>query len=510
MRKIISSVLVLSMLLLACPISSMAATVSDFSDVKSNDWFYSAVNFVTQKGMFNGTDTLSFSPNGTMTRGMFVTVLGRYCNAPSASDGCTLGIVLKSDVNMRSAPSATNTSVLATLRINTQLEVVNSTADLIDSAYTWYYVKYNGMLGYIRSDFIAVIDSGFSDVPASAYYSSYVQWAFSSGIAMETGEGTFSPECNITREEICAMLYNLANYKNVQLKPTVAALTFSDKSSIPINSATAISLLQQSGVVNGYGDGSFKPQGSATRAEVSAMLMRFIDVITYKPISESPYDSSGNYVFGTEVPQKSAVDSSYFSDACFIGHSLVNGMSSYLGLNNSDFFAKNGASAKYFLTYNDFKLSTTHTDENGKTVNDTGTLEQALSLKSYGKIYIMLGVNEIGTSTSSRQAFYTSMTNIIQLAKKTQPNAKIYLLSVTPVSQKCSESRKDINRDNIIAYNSVIKQLCKDNKTYYLNVFDLLCDNDGFLPESAGMSDGIHLLASEYAKIKTYLFTHTA
>ena len=345
MRKIISSILLISIILLTCPISSTAATVSDFSDVKSNDWFYNAVNFVTQKGMFNGTDASSFSPNGTMTRGMFVTVLGRYCNAPSASEGCALGIVLKSDVNMRSAPSAANTSVLATLRINTQLEVISSTNDLSDSTYIWYYVKYNGMVGYVRSDFIAVIDSGFSDVPPSAYYSSYVQWAFSSGIANETGEGTFSPERNISREEICFMLYNLANYKNVQLKQAVSAVSFSDNASIPVNSATAVSILQQSGVINGYGDGTFKPQGSATRAEVSTMLMRFIDIITYRPITESPYDSSGNYIFGAEVPQKPSVGSNYFSDACFIGHSLVNGMSTYLGLNNSYVFAKNGASA---------------------------------------------------------------------------------------------------------------------------------------------------------------------
>lgn len=509
MRKFITCVLLLSIILLACPLSSTAATVSDFSDVKTSDWFYSAVNFVTQNGMFNGESSSSFSPNGTMTRGMFVTVLGRYCSAPAASEGCTLGIILKSDVNMRSAPSATNTSVLATLTINTQLEVISSTEDLHDSEYTWFYVKYKGMLGYVRSDLVAVIDSGFSDVPATAYYSSYVQWAFSSGIATETGEGTFSPDRNITREEICTMLYSLANFKNVQLNPKVTAVTFSDSTSITSTSANAISLMQQTGVVNGYGDGSFKPQGSASRAEVSAMLMRFIDTISYKPTSESPYDSAGNYIFGADVPQKASVGSDYFSDACFIGHSLVNGMNSYFGMNNIDFFAKNGASAKYFLTYTDFKLSTTHTDESGKTVQDTGTLEQALSQESYGKVYIMLGVNEIGAQLYNRQAFYTNMSNLIDLVRKTQPSAKIYLLSNTPVSQKCSESREDVNRDNIIAYNTVIKQLCRDKKAYYLNVFDLLCNNDGFLPESACLSDGIHLLASEYTKIKTYIFTHT-
>ncbi|MGI5984626.1 MAG: hypothetical protein GXY01_07475 [Clostridiales bacterium] len=509
MKKLISFVLIFCIMSLACPLFSNAASVSDFSDVMPNDWFYSAVNFVAQKGMFNGTSASTFSPSGTMTRGMFVTVLGRYSGAPAVSEGCMLGVVKKSDVNLRSAPSAANTSVLACLQINSQLEVLKTVPDLNNPAYTWHHVKYKGIIGYIRSDLVSVVDSGFSDVPASSYYGSYVQWAFSNGIASATGTGTFSPERNITREEICSMLYNFAGYKNVQLKPSVPSVSFSDNASISSNYVTAVSMMQQTGVVTGYGDGSFKPKGSATRAEVSAMLMRFIDAIGYKPVIESSLDASGNYIFGTEVPQKVSAGADYFSDACFIGHSLVNGMNSYFGLSNADFFAVNGASAKYMLTYDGFKLSTTHTDESGNIVPDTGKLETALSQKNYGKVYIMLGVNEIGSQPHHRQAFSSNMSALIDLVRKTQPNAKLYLISLTPVSQDCSESRKDVNRDNSIAFNSVIKQLCKDKKAYYLNVFDLLCDNDGFLPKSACMSDGIHLLSPEYTKIKNYLFTHT-
>lgn len=123
MKKLISFVLIFCIMSLACPLFSNAASVSDFSDVMPNDWFYSAVNFVAQKGMFNGTSASTFSPSGTMTRGMFVTVLGRYSGAPAVSEGCMLGVVKKSDVNLRSAPSAANTSVLACLQINSQLEV---------------------------------------------------------------------------------------------------------------------------------------------------------------------------------------------------------------------------------------------------------------------------------------------------------------------------------------------------------------------------------------------------
>lgn len=505
-KKLVSFVLLFSILLFVCPVNSAASVVADFSDVHTTDWFYNYVSLVTQNGMFNGTSTTSFSPENTMTRGMFVTVLGRYGGAPSVSNGSSLGMVKKSDVNLRSAPSSVNTSVLAVLQSGTQLEVMSTSPDLKDPAYTWCYVKYKGMLGYIRSDLLEITESGFSDVSPTEYYSSYVQWSFSSGISTATGDGTFSPERDISREEICSMLYNYADFKNYQLKPSLSPVAFSDSSGISSGYASAVSIMQQIGVVNGYFDGSFKPKGNATRAEVSAMLIRFLSAISYKPVAESSYDAAGNYVFGTEVPPKTAVSTEYFSDACFIGHSLVNGMRSNFGLSNTDFFAVNSASAKYLLSYDGFELKATHTDTSGSTVHDTGTLGAALSEHSYAKVYIMLGVNEIG---SAPQTFYSYMSSLIDLVRKSQPNATIYLFSLSPVSQKCSESRESVNRDNALAFNAIIKQLCKDKKTYYLNVFDLLCNSNGFLPEKAGLSDGIHILSSEYAKIKTYLLSHT-
>jgi len=509
LKRLISFILLISLVLFVCPVYSSAAVVSDFSDVHTSDWFYDSVSFVTQNGMFNGTGSSTFSPNLTMTRGMFVTVLGRYGGAPSVSDGCSLGTVTKSDVNLRSAPSTTNASVLAVLQSGTQVEVISTSTDSLDSSYTWNYVKYKGMLGYIRSDLMKISESGFTDVSPSAYYSAYVQWAFSAGIASATGEDAFSPDRDITREEMCSMLVNYADFKNYKLNPYLSPSAFKDSSSVSTSCASAVSTMQQLGVVKGFVDGTFKPQNSATRAEVSAMLMRFIAAISYKPVTEASYDSAGNYIFGTEVPQKAAVGSDYFSNACFIGHSLVNGMSDNFGLSNVDFFAKTSATARYFLAYTDLKLSTTHIDESGNTVNDKGTLEQALSQKAYKKVYIMLGINEIGSSVSSSQNFYSSMSAIIDLVKKSQPSASIYLISLSPVSQNCSEGSDSFNRDIIIAFNVVVKQLCKDKKTYYLNVFDLLCNGNGFLPESSGMSDGIHLLSSEYAKIKTYLLSHT-
>lgn len=502
--------LILICILIFSPLSLPTYAVMGFTDVSSSDWFYSSVDFVTQNGMFNGTSATTFSPNSSMTRGMFVTVLGRYGGAPSIDPGSSIGQVLKADVNMRSAPTTSGSSVLAVLPLNTRVQVLSSVPDLRDPNYTWFNVKYKAISGYIRSDLMKVIESAFSDVPSAAYYSSYVQWAYSSGIAGATGDSTFSPDRDITREEICSMLYNFASFKNLKLKPTIPAHHFTDSSHISASYASAVSALQQIGVVNGYNDGSFKPKGNASRAEVSAMLMRFIDAISYHPTSEPSFDANGNYIFGTAVPQSSTVSSSYFSDACFIGHSLVVGMSNYFGLPNADYFATNGASAKYLLNYDGFELETTHTDENGNVVPDKGTLKQAISQKQYGKVYIMLGVNEIGSASYHQQAFYSNMSSLIASVQESQPNAAIYLISLTPVSQTCSESRADVNRDNVLAYNSVLKQLCADKHAYYLNVFDTLANSNGFLPEDACTSDGIHILSSQYKLLKDYISSHVA
>jgi beta-N-acetylhexosaminidase len=72
-RKLVSILLAISMIL-----SFAVPAMAEFSDVSSDDWFYSAVQFVTEKNYFKGTSDDEFDPNAEMTRGMFVTVLGRF------------------------------------------------------------------------------------------------------------------------------------------------------------------------------------------------------------------------------------------------------------------------------------------------------------------------------------------------------------------------------------------------------------------------------------------------
>lgn len=85
-RRIFSFLMVLCIVLSSLPTTAFAATentgvtskpVNPFTDVHETDWFYDAVQYALANGFFNGTSPTTFDPNGTMTRGMFVTILGR-------------------------------------------------------------------------------------------------------------------------------------------------------------------------------------------------------------------------------------------------------------------------------------------------------------------------------------------------------------------------------------------------------------------------------------------------
>ena len=101
-KRLLSILLIAAMLLTMLPVSALAQTTTaqtaqdtnPFTDVKKSDWYYTAVQYARVNGFFGGVSKTLFAPGGTMTRGMFVTVLGRmagvdpanYTEAPEFSD----------------------------------------------------------------------------------------------------------------------------------------------------------------------------------------------------------------------------------------------------------------------------------------------------------------------------------------------------------------------------------------------------------------------------------------
>jgi len=112
----------------------------------------------------------------------------------------------------------------------------------------------------------------FTDVLTNAWYSPYITWAASQGIAQ--GSGTrFSPNANITREEMALMLYRyVQNVASTTVPEQNTALAFADESSIATYAKEAVSAMQQGGIIGGKENNRFAPKDYATRAEAAKMI----------------------------------------------------------------------------------------------------------------------------------------------------------------------------------------------------------------------------------------------
>lgn len=119
--------------------------------------------------------------------------------------------------------------------------------------------------------------SGFSDVAADAYYAKAVAWAAAQNIVSGTGDGRFSPDLAVTREEIAAMLYRYAEAMDkVPADGWVYnGAAYTDAASISTWARQAVAYCSMMGVVSGKDGGRFDPKGSAQRCEFAAMIDRF-------------------------------------------------------------------------------------------------------------------------------------------------------------------------------------------------------------------------------------------
>ena len=168
------------------------AFVNPYDDVKSGDWYYSAVEYVTANGLMNGTGK-GFEPNLATSRAMIWTILARMSGVNTAGSG------------------------------------------------EWYAVAQ--------------------------------QWAVANGVS----DGTM-PNDTITREQLAAMLYRYAVSKGMVKGPATADLSvFADANSVSRYAVEAMQWAVSTGLISGM-DGKLNPQGSATRAQVATMLMRFAEM----------------------------------------------------------------------------------------------------------------------------------------------------------------------------------------------------------------------------------------
>lgn len=185
------------------------------------------------------------------------------------------------------------------------------------------------------------------------------------------------------------------------------------------------------------------------------------------------------------------VEKTYFDDALFIGDSRTVGLSEYSYLKNATYYSDVGLS---IYTVFDKKIA--------KIGKKTVTLEEALEKKQFRKIYIMLGINELGTGTT--KTFVAKYQEMLDKIHELQPDAYLIVQSIMNVGKEKSDSDKIFNNKNINERNEGLEQLADGKTIFYLNVNKAVTDDKGYLPDNA-THDGIHLFAKYYDEWADYL-----
>ena len=208
--------------------------------------------------------------------------------------------------------------------------------------------------------------------------------------------------------------------------------------------------------------------------------------------------TSGEQTDGQETSSFTQVQDSYFDDALFIGDSRTVGLYEYGGFQESTtFFAKTSLTI-YDLFEEPEKFARL---SDGK----KATLEEALTERKFGKIYIMLGINELGRGTT--ESFFNVYADAVNRIRMLQPDAVIFIQGIMRVGEEKNNTDKIFNNTNINERNQAISLMADNRTIFYLEVNDAVCDENGNLI-SEYTFDQIHLKAKYYQLWKDYLFAH--
>lgn len=234
--------------------------------------------------------------------------------------------------------------------------------------------------------------------------------------------------------------------------------------------------------------------GEGEQSSVSAMLPASSEPSkeeNVQPVSET-------YDFTQPVPAREAVENSYFQDAAFVGDSRTDGFLIYSGIGCGENLTSNGLSI--------FKLG------EKKAIKRDGiayTLLEALALKPYSKVYLSLGINELGYNDD--EGFYRAYCSAIDAIRACQPNAVLYIQGLIPINEDAVASTGGpgyLENNHLRVYNDLMRRAAEEKKVVFLDLYPEFADENGQLPAD-GSKDGVHLKSDYCKRWLEYLKTHT-
>ena len=191
--------------------------------------------------------------------------------------------------------------------------------------------------------------------------------------------------------------------------------------------------------------------------------------------------SGADQSHGQQAPAESRDE--YFRDTLFIGDSRTVGLMEYGQIQGATFFANSGMSVYHIY---DKKVSVAG-------MGDV-SFDEVLSSKQFRKIFVMLGINELGYPMNSTVKKYAGL---IETLRQRQPDAVIYIEANLHVTQKRSAQDAIYNNANIDLFNQEIAKLADGKQIRYVDVNPLFDDGAGNLAEGY-TNDATHVLGKYY------------
>lgn len=216
------------------------------------------------------------------------------------------------------------------------------------------------------------------------------------------------------------------------------------------------------------------------------------DDTVYNTDKEGLFAPNGTYYSLQEV------DDSYFADALMIGDSRTVGLYEYGDMADVTSFMARESASIYDLFKDDEKLD--YTPKGKETTRRT--LKDLLSKAKFKKIYISVGVNELGVPDT--KDYYEEFRKVVTKINKLQPDALIYIQGIMHVSKNMSSTDRVYNNRAIVQRNKAIATLANGRNIFYIDMNADLCDENGDLKEEF-TGDGIHLKAASCERWHKFL-----
>ena len=186
-------------------------------------------------------------------------------------------------------------------------------------------------------------------------------------------------------------------------------------------------------------------------------------------------------------------DTSYFTDAVFIGDSLTSGIKDYSVMKTKGVLATNAMTTRSALVS---KLSVN---------SESLAVPDAVKALQPAKVYVLLGANEIRGVTGTK-GFITNYSTLIDQLKQAAPQAKLYIQSIFPVTADY-ETQYGVTNDTIDTFNQAIETMCAAKGATYVDAGGAMKGTDGKL-SADDASSGYNIRKSAYAKWINYLTAH--